>query len=354
MALDFAFTGGRGPQDPGERGRRNGVAQPLDRNLALDLVRATEAAALAAARPMGRGDKNAVDLAAVDAMRLVLQTVDMDGVVVIGEGEKDEAPMLYIGEPLGNGEPPRVDVAVDPVDGTGLTAAGLPGAISVVALAERDTLFFTHVPYMDKLVVGPEARGRVSLDATVAENVRAVADAYNREARDLTVVILNRPRNEQTIDEVRATGARVKQIGDGDVAAAMMALMEEHAGVDLLLGIGGAPEGVIAACAVRCLGGDMQARLWARDDGDAALASGEGIDLNRLLTLDDLCASDNVFVAATGITPSELLNGVRYSSSGAVTQSVVMRSASGTVRWIDAKHDFTRLRKLAGTRYDRS
>jgi fructose-1,6-bisphosphatase II len=328
------------------------LAQPLDRNLALDLVRATEAAALAAARPMGRGDKNAVDLAAVDAMRLVLQTVDMDGVVVIGEGEKDEAPMLYIGEPLGNGEPPKVDVAVDPVDGTGLTAAGLPGAISVVALAERDTLFFTHVPYMDKLVVGPDARGRVSLDAPVADNVRAVARAYRREPRDVTVVILNRPRNEQTIDEVRTTGARVKLIGDGDVAAAMMALMEEHAGVDLLLGIGGAPEGVIGACAVRCLGGDMQARLWARDDRDRELAANEGINLDRLLTLDDLCASQHVFVAATGITPSELLNGVRYVSKGAVTQSVVMRSASGTVRWIDAKHDFTRLRKLAGARYD--
>jgi len=328
------------------------MAQPLDRNLALDLVRATEAASLAAARPMGRGDKNAVDGAAVDAMRVVLQTVDMDGVVVIGEGEKDEAPMLYIGEHIGNGEPPRVDVAVDPVDGTTLTAAGLPGAISVVALAERDTLFFTHVPYMDKLVVGPAARGRVSLDASVEENILAVAEAYEREAQDLTVVILNRPRNEQLIEEVRATGARCKLIGDGDVAAAMMALMEEHAGVDLLLGIGGSPEGVIAACAVRCLGGDMQARLWARDGGDREMAASEGIEFDRLLTLDDLCASDHVFVAATGITPSELLTGVRYVGSGAFTQSLVMRSASGTVRWIDAKHDFTRLRKLAGTRYD--
>ena len=331
------------------------MAQPLDRNLALDLVRATEAAALAAARPMGRGDKNAVDGAAVDAMRLVLQTVDMDGVVVIGEGEKDEAPMLYIGEPIGNGNPPRVDVAVDPVDGTGLTAAGLPGAISVVALSERDTLFFTHVPYMDKLVVGPVARGRVSLDASVAENVAAVAEAYEREARDLIVVILNRPRNEQLIQDVRATGARIKMIGDGDVAAAMMALMEEHAGVDMLLGIGGSPEGVIAACAVQCLGGDMQARLWARDDGDREIAARDGIkDFDRLLTLEDLCAGRNVFVAATGITPSELLTGVRYVSEAAFTQSLVMRSASGTVRWIDAKHDFTRLRKLAGTRYDAS
>ena len=329
------------------------MAQPLDRNLALDLVRATEAAALAAARPMGRGDKNAVDGAAVDAMRLVLQTVDMDGIVVIGEGEKDEAPMLYIGEQIGNGEPPRVDVAVDPVDGTGLTAAGLPGAISVVALSDRDTLFFTHVPYMDKLVVGPVAAGQVSLDASVADNVQAVAEAYEREARDLTVVILNRPRNEDLIQEVRATGARCKLIGDGDVAAAMMALMEEHAGVDMLLGIGGAPEGIIAACAVRCLGGDMQARLWARDDGDRVLAQRDGIaDFDRLLTLDDLCAGENVFVAATGITPSELLTGVRYIGTGAYTQSLVMRSASGTVRWIEAKHDFTRLRKLAGTRYD--
>jgi fructose-1,6-bisphosphatase II len=328
------------------------LAQPLDRNLALDLVRATEAAALAAARWMGRGDKIAVDRTAVDAMRLVLQTVDMEGVVVIGEGEKDEAPMLYIGEPLGNGQQPAVDVAVDPVDGTTLTADGLPGAISVVALAERGSLFFTHVPYMDKIVVGPKARGRVNLDASVAENVHAVAEAYDREPRDLTVVMLNRPRNERMMQDARATGARIRLIGDGDVAAAMMALMEEHAGVDLLLGIGGAPEGVIAACAVRCLGGDMQARLWARDQADRNLAAGEGINLNRLLTLDDLCASTNVFVSATGITPSELLKGVTYFSTGAVTQSVVMRSASGTVRWIDAKHDFTRLRKLAGTRFD--
>ena len=328
------------------------MAQPLDRNLALDLVRATESAALAAGRWMGRGNQHAVDSTAVDAMRLVLQSVDMDGVVVIGEGEKDQAPMLFLGEQLGNGQPPSVDVAVDPVDGSGLTAEGLPGAISVVALAERGTLFFTDVPYMDKIVVGPQARGRVSLDATVAENVRAVADAYRREARDVTVVILKRPRNEQTIQDVRATGARIRLINDADIAAAMMALMEEHAGVDLLLGIGGAREGVISACAVRCLGGDMQARLWARDQADRNLAAREGRQLDRLLTLDDLCASDHVFVAATGITPSELVMGVRYFSTGAATQSLVMRSTSGTVRWMYAKHDFTRLRKLAGTRYD--
>jgi len=328
------------------------VTQPLDRNLALDLVRATESAALAAARWMGRGDEHAVDRTAVDAMRLVLQSVDMDGVVVIGEGEKDRTPMLFLGEQLGNGQPPNVDVAVNPVDGSGLTAEGLPGAISVVALAERGTLFVTDLPYMDKIVVGPAARGRISLDVPVAENVRAVAAAYEREVRDVTVVILKRPRNEQTIQEVRATDARIRLISDGDISAAMLALMEEHAGVDLLLGIGGAQEGVISACAVRCLGGDMQARIWPRDQADRNLAAREGVDLDRLLTLDDLCASDHVFVAATGITPGELVMGVRYSSTGAITQSLVMRSASGTVRWVEAKHDFTRLRKLAGTRYD--
>ncbi len=328
------------------------VAQPLDRNLALDLVRATESAALAAGRWMGRADEYAVDRTAIDAMRVVLQSVDMDGVVVIGEGDQDQAPMLFAGEQLGNGQPPSVDVAVDPVDGRGLTAEGLPGAISVVALAERGSLFFTDLPYMDKIVVGPRSRGRINLDAPAAENVRAVAEAYGREAQDLTVVILKRPRNEDKIRDVRATGARIRLISDGDISAALMALMEEHAGVDLLLGIGGAREGVISACAVRCLGGDMQARLWARDQADRNLASREGIQIDRLLALDDLCGSDQVFVAATGVTPSELLTGVRYFSTGAETQSLVMRSASGTVRWVHAKHDFTRLRKLAGTRYD--
>ena len=330
------------------------MAQPLDRNLALDLVRATESAALAAGRLMGRGDQYGVGRTAIDAMRLVLQSVDMDGIVVIGEGDQDQTPMLFAGEQIGNGQPPSVDVAVDPLDGRALTAEGLPGAISVVALAERDTLFFTDVPYMDKIVVGPQARGRVNLDASVAENVRAVAEAYDRATRDVTVVILKRPRNEQTIHDVRATGARIRLISDGDIAAALMALMEEHAGVDLLLGIGGAREGIISACAVRCLGGDMQARLWARDQADRNLAFREGIQVERLLTLDSLCASDHVFVAATGVTPSELLMGVRYFSTGAATQSLVMRSASGTVRWVYAKHDFSRLRNLAGTRYDES
>jgi len=325
--------------------------QELDRNLAMELVRATEAAAMAAGREMGRGDKEAVDQAAVDAMRLVLQTVDMDGVVVIGEGEKDEAPMLYIGEHIGNGNAPRVDVAVDPVDGTTLTANGLGGAISVVALAERDSLFFTHVPYMDKLVVGPRAAGAVDITRSVTENVKATAGAYGRDVRDLTVVILNRPRNEPLVEEVRAVGARIRLIGDGDVAAGLMALMDEHTGIDMLVGVGGAPEGVITACTVRCLGGDMQARLWARNDGDRDMAEKEGREIGRVLTLDDLCSGDRVFVAATGVTDGEMLQGVRYLSSGAITDSIVMRSASGTVRRIEARHDFSRLRKLAGARY---
>lgn len=328
------------------------MVQPLDRNLGLELVRATEAAALASARWMGRGDKDRVDQTAVDAMRLVLQTVDMDGVVVIGEGEKDEAPMLYIGERIGNGNPPQVDVAVDPIDGTTLTANGMGGAISVVALAERESLLFTHVPYMDKIVVGPAARGMIDIRAPTVENLDNVAKAYDRRVADLLVAILNRPRNERLIQDVREAGARIRLIGDGDVAAGLMAMMEANTGIDLLMGIGGAPEGVITACAVRCLGGDMQGVLWPRDERDLLLASSEGIDINRVLTLDDLCQSDNVFVAATGVTDGELLSGVRYLSTGAETRSLVMRSTSGTVRWIEARHDFSRLRKLAGPRYE--
>jgi fructose-1,6-bisphosphatase II len=327
---------------------------PLDRNLALELVRATEAAALAAARWQGRGDKNMVDQVAVDAMRFALQTVDMDGTVVIGEGEKDEAPMLYIGERIGNGNLPAVDVAVDPVDGTTLCANGLPGAISVVALAERGTMFFSHVPYMDKLVVGPEAAGKVSLDAPVADNIRAVADASGRDPSDITVVILNRDRNEHYIRAVREIGARIRLIDAGDVAAGIQSAMEEHAGIDMLLGIGGATEGVITACAVRCLGGDMQGRLWPRNDADRRMAEQEGIDIGKLLTLDDLCSGENVFIAATGVSDGEFLKGVQYTSDGALTRSMVMRSSSGTIRWVDAKHDFQRLRKFAGDRYEES
>lgn len=261
--------------------------------------------------------------------------------------------MLYIGERIGNGNPPSVDVAVDPVDGTGLTASGLPGALSVVALAERGSLFATRVPYMDKLVVGPRARGVVNIEAPVAENLESLALASDREVRDLTVVVLNRPRNQPLINEVRRCGARIRLIGDGDVAGGLMAMLEEHSGVDMLLGIGGAPEGVLTACAAKCLGGDMQARLWAREGSDdALLAAREGRRMGELLTLADLCRGENVFVAATGVTDGELVAGVRYFSTGAVTQSLVMRSTSGTVRWIDAKHDFARLRKLAGMRYE--
>ena len=325
---------------------------PLDRNLALELVRATEAAALAAARWMGRGDKMMVDQTAVDAMRFALQTVDMDGTVVIGEGEKDEAPMLYIGERIGNGTLPEVDVAVDPVDGTTLTSIGGAGAISVVALAERHSMFFTHVAYMDKIVVGPEAKGKIDIEAPVKDNVDAVARAVGKDVDDVTVVILDRPRHKDLIQEVRATGARIRLIGDGDVAAGLMAMMEEHSGIDMLMGVGGAPEGVIVACAVRCLGGDMHGRLWPRHDEDRRMAIEEGLDINRVLTIDDLCRGQNVFVAATGVTDGEMLKGVRYSPNSATTQSLVMRSVSGTVRWISAKHDFARLRKVAGDRYE--
>ncbi|HEX8966871.1 MAG TPA: class II fructose-bisphosphatase [Chloroflexota bacterium] len=329
------------------------MTAPLDRNLALELVRATEAAALAAARWMGRGDTRATDRAAADAMRLVLATLDMDGTVIIGPRDKQDLDVLSVGERIGNGSPPSVDVAVDPIDGTGLAAHGLPGALSIVALAERDTLFQSRVPYMDKIVVGPRAAGVVSIEAPVRENLESVALASDREVGDLTVVILSRQRNQPLVEQVRGCGARIRLIGDGDVAGALMAMMEEHAGADVLMGVGGAPEGVLAACAARCLGGDIQARLWLRPDtDDAEVASTEGRIAAQVLTLDDLCRSDSVFVATTGVTTGELLEGVRYFSTGAVTQSLVMRSASGTVRWIDAKHDFNRLRKLAGSRYE--
>jgi fructose-1,6-bisphosphatase II len=325
---------------------------PLDRNLGLELVRATEAAALAAARWMGRGDKMAVDQVAVDAMRFALQTVDMDGTVVIGEGEKDEAPMLYIGERIGNGNQPEVDVAVDPVDGTTLTSLGGAGAISVVALAERNSLFFTHCAYMDKIVVGPEAKGKVDIDAPPADNIQAVARAVGKDLADVTAVILNRTRNEQLVADVRATGARIRLIGDGDVAAGLMAMMEEHSGIDILMGIGGSPEGVLVGCAVRCLGGDMQARLWPRDEAERQLAVREGHTVDRVLTMNDLCRGENVFLAATGVTDGEMLKGVRYGPRSATTESIVMRSVSGTIRWITSKHDFDRLSSVAGDRYD--
>ncbi|HZS87935.1 MAG TPA: class II fructose-bisphosphatase [Chloroflexota bacterium] len=332
------------------------MAEHLDRNLGLELVRVTEAAALAAGRWMGQGNKEAADQAAVDAMRYALETVDMDGVVVIGEGEKDEAPMLYIGEQIGNGQPPRTDIAVDPIDGTTLLSKGLPNAMAVVALAERGSMYYPpNIVYMEKIAVGPAGRGRISILASPAENLKALADAKDCDISDLTVIILDRPRHENLIRQVRDAGARIKLISDGDVAGALIAAMEEHTGVDLLMGIGGAPEAVIAACALKCVDGDMQCRLWPRSEEEKQAAIARGLDpseFERVLTIDDLCASDNVFFAATGITNGELLRGVQYYGRGARTYSLSMRSRSGTARWIEAQHRWERLMAYTGSTYD--
>jgi len=313
---------------------------PLERNLALELVRVTEAAALQAARWMGRGDKEAADQAAVDAMRQALRYVDMDGVVVIGEGEKDEAPMLYIGERVGTGRRPKVDVALDPIDGTNLTAKGLPNAITVVALAERNSMYYDpHIMYMDKIAVGPEATGAIDINAPVKDNLVRVARFMERNVEDLTVVVLDRPRHEPLIAEIRATGARIKLITDGDVAGAVMAAMPEDTGVDVLMGVGGTPEAVLAACALKCLGGDMQCKLWPRSEDERVRASDAGnTDLDRVLSMDDLVRSDDVFFAATGITNGEFLPGVRYNGDRASTHSIMMRSLSGTVRRFSSNH----------------
>ena len=310
----------------------------------MELVRVTEAAAMAAARWMGRGDKDGADGAAVDAMRIVLGSVPMDGVVVIGEGEKDEAPMLYNGEQIGDGTPPNTDVAVDPIDGTTPTAQGRGGALSVIAVSERGTMFNPGpCVYMEKLAVGPEAAGKVSLEQSASDNIRAVAEAKGESVRDVTAVILDRPRHADLIEEVRSIGARIRLITDGDVAGAI-ATAWSASGADILLGIGGTPEGVIAAAALKCMGGELQGRLWPRDDAERQTAVDLGYDLDRVLDLDDLVQGDNCFFAATGITDGELLRGVRYDSRGASTDSLVMRSKSGTVRRIDARH---RLKKLA-------
>ncbi len=320
------------------------LGTPIDRNIALELVRVTEGAAMSAAPYMGRNRKNDADGAAVDSMRRSLNFVDMDGVVVIGEGEKDEAPMLYIGEQVGNGNPPSVDVAVDPIDGTRLVARGLPGGIATVSLAERGSMFFTHVPYMEKLIVGPKAAKVIDITDTVKNNLRRIAKAEDRHIADLTVVVLDRDRHEDLLEEIRSAGARVKLIMDGDVAAGVMAAMEHRTGIDVLMGIGGAPEAVLAACAIKCIGGAMQGRLWLRD-GDQAMVDAEGLDPDRVLDLDDLVGGDNVFFAATGITDGELLGGVRFlGDDRAQTQSLVMRSYSGTVRYIDAYHSLAKLR----------
>ncbi|MDX2593904.1 MULTISPECIES: class II fructose-bisphosphatase [Streptomyces] len=325
-----------------------------DRNLALELVRVTEAAAMAAGRWVGRGDKNGADGAAVRAMRTLVSTVSMNGVVVIGEGEKDEAPMLFNGEQVGDGTGPEVDIAVDPIDGTTLTAKGMPNAIAVLAAAERGAMFDpSAVFYMDKLVTGPEAADFVDINAPVSVNIRRVAKAKRRTPEDVTVVILDRPRHEGIIKEIRETGARIKLISDGDVAGSILAL-REGTGIDLLLGIGGTPEGIISACAVKCLGGTIQGKLWPKDEEERARAVDAGHDLDKVLTTEDLVTGENVFFVATGITDGELMRGVRYRSETATTDSIVMRSKSGTVRRIDSEHRLSKLRAYSAIDFDRA
>ncbi|MEV8595921.1 class II fructose-bisphosphatase [Streptomyces sp. NPDC052012] len=325
-----------------------------DRNLALELVRVTEAAAMAAGRWVGRGDKNGADGAAVRAMRTLVSTVSMNGVVVIGEGEKDEAPMLFNGERVGDGTGPECDIAVDPIDGTTLTAKGMTNAIAVLAAAERGSMFDpSAVFYMDKLVTGPEAADFVDINAPVSVNIRRVAKAKRVTPEDVTVVILDRPRHEGIIKEIRETGARIKLISDGDVAGSILAL-REGTGIDLLLGVGGTPEGIISACAVKCLGGTIQGKLWPKDDEERQRAIDAGHDLDRVLTTEDLVTGDNVFFVATGITDGELLRGVRYRSETATTDSIVMRSKSGTVRRIDSEHRLSKLRAYSAIDFDRA
>jgi len=328
------------------------MSEQPDRNLALELVRVTEAAALAAARFMGRGDKVGGDKAAVDAMRLVLNSVEMDGVIVIGEGEKDEAPMLYNGEVLGTGREPRVDIAVDPIDGTRLLALGKANSLATVALADRGSLFNPGpIVYMAKIAVGSEEHGAVDVEASTLVNLRSVARVKGKDIRDLTVVVLERPRHEKLIADIRQAGARIRLITDGDVAGALMTAWPDS-GVDLLMGIGGTPEGVLAACALKAMGGEIQGKLIARDETEARLAREMGYDLERVLMIDDLVRSDNVFFAATGITDGELLDGVKYYGDGARTHSLVMRSKSGTVREIVARHRWDKLMQISQVKYD--
>jgi fructose-1,6-bisphosphatase II len=321
-----------------------------DRNLALELVRVTEAAALAAARWVGRGRKEAADQAAVDAMRLMLHTVPMDGIVVIGEGEKDEAPMLYNGERIGDGSPPVVDIAVDPLEGTRLTAQGQPAALAVVALSERGSMFDPGpCVYMEKLAGGPQIADCLSLDDTLTDVIARVAGKRGIGIGDITVIMLDRERHEEKVGEIRGTGARIRFISDGDVAAALLAVTE-GTGVDLLWGIGGTPEGVLSAAAIKCLGGQILGRLWPRDDGERQAAEQAGYDLDRVLDVDDLVGGGDAFFAATGVTDGDLLDGVRYLGDGhATTESLVMRSRSGTVRKVQARHDRPKLREITGS-----
>ena len=322
-----------------------------DRNLALELVRVTESAAMAAGPWVGRGEKNLADGAAVEAMRTLISTVSMNGTVVIGEGEKDEAPMLFNGEQVGDGTGPDVDVAVDPIDGTTLTAKGMPNAVSVLAVSERGSMYDpSAVFYMDKLATGPEAADVVDIRLPVAENIRRIAKAKNTTNNGVTVVLLDRPRHEPLAQEIRDAGARIKFISDGDVAGAIMAA-RPNTGVDLLLGIGGTPEGIITACAIKCIGGVIQGRLAPKDDEERQRALDAGHDVNRVLTTNDLVRGDNCFFVATGITDGELLKGVRYRENGCTTSSLVMRSKSGTVRTIEAEHRLSKVAEYASEQY---
>jgi fructose-1,6-bisphosphatase II len=326
-------------------------ASAPDRNLALELVRVTESAAMAAGRWIGRGDKISADQAAVDGMRLMLDTTSMSGVVVIGEGEKDEAPMLYNGEEVGSGSGPEVDVAVDPLEGTNLTAKGQPNAIATIACAERGTMFFPGAAvYMDKIACGPEATDVIDIEAPPEENVKRVAKAKGVKPSDVTVVVLERDRHADLIAALRAVEAKLLLISDGDVAPSIAAARPES-GVDLLMGIGGTPEGVLSASALKCVGGALQGKLWPRDDEERQQLIDAGYDLDRVLTTDDLVGGDDVFFAATGVTTGALLRGVRYTPDGAITESIIMRSRSGTVRRIEAHHAFGKLEALSGGRY---
>jgi fructose-1,6-bisphosphatase II len=330
----------------------NSRREAPDRNLAMELVRVTEAAAMAAGRWVGRGDKNGGDGAAVDAMRQLIGSVSMRGIVVIGEGEKDEAPMLFNGEEVGNGEGPWCDVAVDPIDGTTLMAKGMPGSVAVLAVAERGAMFDpSAVFYMEKLAVGPEAADVIDITVPVAENIRRVAAAKHTDVNDVTVCVLDRPRHADLVKDIRRTGARIHFITDGDVAGAISAA-RPNTGIDLLYGIGGTPEGIITAAALKCMGGAMQGRLWPRDEDERRKALDAGHDLDRVLTIDDLVRGDNMFFCATGITDGELLRGVHYRAGGCTTQSIVMRSKSGTVRMIDGYHRLTKLREYSTIDFD--
>ncbi|CAM3497244.1 class II fructose-bisphosphatase [Stackebrandtia soli] len=326
--------------------------EELDRNLGLDLVRVTEAAAMAAGRWVGRGDKEGGDGAAVDAMRQLINSIPMSGTVVIGEGEKDDAPMLYNGEKVGDGTGPGVDVAVDPIDGTTLMAKGMPNALAVLAVTERGAMFDpSAVFYMEKLAVGPECADVIDIEAPTAENLRRIAKAKGGSISEVTVCVLDRPRHDTLVREIRQAGARIRFISDGDVAGAISAA-REMSEVDVLMGIGGTPEGIITAVALTCLGGAMQARLWPQDDAERAKARDAGHDIDRVLTTSDLVGGDNMFFCATGVTSGDLLRGVRYQRGGAYTQSIVMRSKSGTVRVIDSYHQLEKLRGYSVVDFD--